>query len=88
MIMLAITKVKTTDEGEYRVVIENCHGTDEKAFMLYVSGKLVLYILCPSQFQIKVCSKINVVVKLFFNSNVLNDIVFPARNRKSLNTTS
>merc|ERR1712106_1295516 len=37
MIMLAITKVKTTDEGEYRVVIENCHGTDEKAFMLYVS---------------------------------------------------
>ena len=38
MIMLAITKVKTTDEGEYRVVVENCHGTDEKSFMLYVSG--------------------------------------------------
>ena len=38
MIMLAITKVKTTDEGEYRVVIENCHGSDEKSFMLYVSG--------------------------------------------------
>ena len=41
MIMLAITKVKTTDEGEYRVVVENCHGTDEKSFMLYVSGKVI-----------------------------------------------
>ena len=40
MIMLAITKVKSTDEGEYRVVIENCHGSDEKTFMLYVSGKI------------------------------------------------
>jgi hypothetical protein len=30
--------VKTTDEGEYRVVVENEHGKDEKAFMLYVSG--------------------------------------------------
>lgn len=39
MIMLAITKVKTTDEGEYRVVVENEHGKDEKSFMLYVSGK-------------------------------------------------
>ena len=39
MIMLAITKVKTTDEGEYRVVVENCHGSDEKSFMLYVSGQ-------------------------------------------------
>ena len=39
MIMLAITKVKTTDEGEYRVVVENEHGTDEKSFMLYVSGQ-------------------------------------------------
>ena len=37
MIMLAITKVKTTDEGEYRVVVENEHGSDEKSFMLYVS---------------------------------------------------
>ena len=42
MIMLAITKVKTTDEGEYRVVVENCHGSDEKSFMLYVSGQLSL----------------------------------------------
>ena len=42
MIMLAITKVKTTDEGEYRVVVENCHGSDEKSFMLYVSGQLGL----------------------------------------------
>ena len=60
MIMLAITKVKTTDEGEYRVVIENCHGTDEKTFMLYVSGKLALF-YCPMQqflhFQIKVSRK-------------------------------
>ena len=39
MIMLAITKVKTTDEGEYKVVVENEHGSDEKSFMLYVSGK-------------------------------------------------
>ena len=38
MIMMAITKVKTTDEGEYKVVIENEHGKDEKNFMLYVSG--------------------------------------------------
>ena len=37
MIMMAVTKVKTTDEGEYRVVIENEHGKDEKNFMLYVS---------------------------------------------------
>ena len=42
MIMLAITKVKTTDEGEYRVVVENEHGTDEKSFMLYVSGQYSL----------------------------------------------
>ena len=41
MIMLAITKVKTTDEGEYRVVIENEHGSDEKSFMLYVSGRII-----------------------------------------------
>ena len=41
MIMLAITKVKTTDEGEYRVVVENEHGSDEKSFMLYVSGKKI-----------------------------------------------
>ena len=40
MIMLTIAKVKTTDEAEYRVYIENCHGSDEKTFMLYVSGKL------------------------------------------------
>ena len=60
MIMLAITKVKTTDEGEYRVVIENCHGTDEKTFMLYVSGKLALFDCTMQQFlhfQIKVSRK-------------------------------
>ena len=39
MIMLTIAKVKATDEAEYRVYIENCHGSDEKNFMLYVSGK-------------------------------------------------
>lgn len=38
MIMLTIAKVKATDEAEYRVYIENCHGSDEKNFMLYVSG--------------------------------------------------
>jgi len=41
MISLAISKVKPTDEGEYRLFIENCHGTDEATFMLYVSGKNV-----------------------------------------------
>ena len=38
MIMMAIAKVKAADEAEYRVVIENCHGRDEAAFMLFVSG--------------------------------------------------
>ena len=56
MIMLAITKVKTTDEGEYRVVVENCHGSDEKSFMLYVSGQSglsseILNISSPSLIQ-------------------------------------
>ena len=45
MIMMAITKVKTTDEGEYKVVIENEHGRDEKNFMLYVSGDQTTFIL-------------------------------------------
>ena len=45
MIMMAITKVKTTDEGEYKVVIENEHGRDEKNFMLYVSGDQTIFIL-------------------------------------------
>jgi len=40
MIMMAITKVKASDEAEYRLTIENCHGKDEATFMLYVSGKL------------------------------------------------
>jgi len=40
MIMMAIAKVKAADEAEYRVVIENCHGRDEAAFMLFVSGTL------------------------------------------------
>jgi hypothetical protein len=47
--MMATTKVKTTDEGEYRVVIENEHGKDEKSFMLYVSGELFLMILYDSE---------------------------------------
>ena len=38
MIMMAVTKVKDTDEAEYRVYIENCHGSDEANFMLFVSG--------------------------------------------------
>ena len=49
MIMMAITKVKTTDEGEYKVVIENEHGKDEKNFMLYVSGNyLILLHICQN----------------------------------------
>ena len=39
MIMLAISKVKASDEGKYKLTIENCHGTDEAEFMLFVSGK-------------------------------------------------
>ncbi len=38
MIMLAISKVRATDEDEYKLTIENCHGMDEANFMLYVSG--------------------------------------------------
>ena len=38
MIMMAIAKVKNSDEAEYKVVIENCHGSDEANFMLFVSG--------------------------------------------------
>ena len=40
MIMLSISKVKASDEDEYKLVIENCHGRDEATFMLYVSGKI------------------------------------------------
>lgn len=40
MIMLAISKVKASDEGKYKLTIENCHGTDEAEFMLFVSGKI------------------------------------------------
>jgi hypothetical protein len=39
MIMMAIAKVKSADEAEYKVYIENCHGSDEANFMLFVSGK-------------------------------------------------
>ena len=39
---LFFLKVKTTDEGEYRVVVENEHGKDEKTFMLYVSGSCLV----------------------------------------------
>ncbi len=38
MIMMAIAKVKSSDESEYRVYIENEHGSDEANFMLFVSG--------------------------------------------------
>merc|ERR1712008_410216 len=37
MIMMAIAKVKSADESEYRVYIENEHGSDEANFMLFVS---------------------------------------------------
>jgi hypothetical protein len=42
MIMLAISKVKATDEDEYKLTIENCHGKDEANFRLYVSGEHVI----------------------------------------------
>ncbi len=43
--MMAIAKVKSSDESEYRVYIENCHGSDEANFMLFVSGISNLNIL-------------------------------------------
>ena len=46
MIMLAISKVKATDEDEYKLTIENCHGTDEAYFRLYVSGESTVLISC------------------------------------------
>ena len=45
MIMMAITKVKAADEAEYRVVIENEHGSDEANFMLFVSGDYPMSII-------------------------------------------
>lgn len=47
MIMMAIAKVKSSDESEYKVYIENEHGSDEANFMLFVSG---LYFFCLSIF--------------------------------------
>ena len=44
MIMMAIAKVKAADESEYRVEIENCHGSDEANFMLFVSGYFYVYL--------------------------------------------
>ena len=38
MISLAISKVRASDEGEYKLTIENEHGKDEAYFMLYVAG--------------------------------------------------
>ena len=60
MIMMAVTKVKTTDEGEYRVVIENEHGKDEKSFMLYVSGSylnvdLMMYLYQRDKYIFSIC---------------------------------
>lgn len=55
MIMLAISKVKASDEAKYKLTIENCHGKDEAEFMLFVSGKskgnlLILETLSPYTF--------------------------------------
>ena len=44
MIMMAIAKVKSADESEYRVYIENEHGSDEANFMLFVSGYFYAYL--------------------------------------------
>ena len=41
-----ISKVKATDEDEYKLTIENCHGTDEAYFRLYVSGESRILISC------------------------------------------
>ncbi len=43
--------MKATDEGEYKVVVENEHGMDEKTFMLYVSGMSYFFPnLCSGEF--------------------------------------
>ena len=61
MIMMAISKVKSTDESEYRVYIENEHGSDEANFMLFVSGynpisfSLLLISLFSSSKTINLC---------------------------------
>ena len=39
MIALIINKVDHSDEDVYRVVIENCHGSDSAVFNLMVTGK-------------------------------------------------
>ena len=54
MIMLTIAKVKATDEAEYKVFIENCHGSDEKTFMLYVSGKVVILFISLRRITLKI----------------------------------
>lgn len=38
MVMLVITKVRTSDDDEYTLRIENCHGKDEADFRLFVAG--------------------------------------------------
>ena len=41
MIMLTIAKVQHSDEDKYRLLIENCHGSDEAPFHLFVSGEII-----------------------------------------------
>ena len=72
MIMLTIAKVKATDEAEYRVYIENCHGSDEKTFMLYVSGKYpdITNLICTKIFSVVyILSLYDACGKLFSKKN-------------------
>ena len=38
LITLAIRKVKPNDEGQYKIVVTNCHGEDSAECTLYVAG--------------------------------------------------
>ena len=42
MIALVITHVDHSDDGTYKLVIENCHGRDEAVFNLMVTGETIV----------------------------------------------
>lgn len=42
-ITLIVRKTKPNDEGQYRAVISNVHGSDSADMNLYVSGKFLKY---------------------------------------------
>ena len=54
MISLAISKVKASDEDEYKLTIENCHGKDEANFMLYVSGEMIKHSFVHTRHKLQI----------------------------------